>query len=321
MSVVSVIRFPDVKEKLGLGMGMDLPWGGDIGFMRDGSRGDTITPKMHSFFSKYREEFTYLFLAFQPKNRNVLRAEEYFQAYDSLFKEVPHLKCRAFHQTILNMGSMETYEKDEIIRFTNQLIDRYEFKWIVEDLGLWSIGGKTVPFPLPPYMTQEGLEACIQNIREYQDRLNAPLCVEFPGFTEGTNFYIGEMDAFDYFTTLAKETNSPVTIDIGHILSYQWLMGNTGEHMYKGLERLPLDHCFEMHLSGCQIIRGKFRDLHHGILLDEQIDLLEFLLPRCPNLKAVTYEDPKYTEEGILIPKSQKNYVRMKEMVNEWASM
>ncbi|KFN01515.1 DUF692 family protein [Bacillus clarus] len=311
------VRFPKVEKKLGLGIGMDLPWGEDIGFCTT-ENGDDITPKMKIFFDNYKDEFNYMFFAFQPKNRSVLKAEDYFEAYDRLFNAVPNYKARAFHQTILNMGATEKYEKSSIIEFTNKIIERYGIKWVVEDLGLWSIKGKTVPFPLPPYMTPRGLEACIENINEYQKNLLVPVCIEFPGFTEGTNFFIGDMDGFDYFNTLVQETNSPVTIDIGHILSYQWLIGNTDEKMYTNLSKLPLENCFELHLSGCQIIRGKFRDLHHGILLDEQIDLLKYLLPLCPNLKAITYEDPKYTNDGILIPKSQRNYQRMKEVVKQW---
>ncbi len=319
MSTTSSIRFPQVEEKLGLGLGMDLPWDEEMGFVRRVEGKDTISEKMVKFFNQYHGQFNYLFIAYQPKNRNRLNAQEYFEAYDALFAAVPNLKARAFHQTILNMGAMEEYDKSLIIQFTNQLIERYDLKWIVEDLGLWSVGGKTVPFPLPPLMTLEGLKACIRNIREYQENLIAPLSIEFAGFTEGTNFFIGEMDAYEYFRIIAEETNSPVTIDIGHILSYQWLCGRTGERMFEGLEKLPYEYCFEFHLSGCQIINGKFRDLHHGVLLDEQIDLLSYMLPRCPNAKAVTYEDPKYTNEGILIPKSQRNYQRMREVVEKWA--
>lgn len=315
--IKSKVIFPDVNEKLGLGLGMDLPWGEEIGF-KSFNNGDSITPKMKKFFSEYENEFNYIFFAFQPKNRNFLNSQDYFDAYDTLFKEVPNIKARAMHQTILNMAAVENYDKKDIIKFTNEIIDRYDIKWIVEDLGLWSIKGKTVPFPLPPYLTDAGLKACINNINEYKDGLNVPVCIEFPGFTEGTNFFIGNMDGFDFFKTLTEETNTPVTIDIGHILSYQWLKGNQGKDMFKGLEKLPFDNCFELHLSGCQIIKGKFRDLHHGILLNEQIELLEYLLPRCPNLKAVTYEDPQYSSEGILIPKSQKNYNKMKELVEAW---
>lgn len=312
------IRMPKVAKRLGLGLGMDLPWGGEIGFVKDGVEGDTITPKMKAFFDKHRGQFSYLFFAFQPKHRNRLRAEDYYAAYDRLFAEVPEIGHRAFHHTMLNMGSLEPYAKEEIIEFTNAMIERYDLAWIVEDLGLWSLHGKVLPFPLPPYLTQEGLRACIRNIAEYQEKLKAPLCVEFAGFTEGSNFYIGDLDAFDYFREIAVETGSPVTIDIGHVLSYQWLKGNTGERMFEGLERLPLGHCFEFHLSGCQIIKGKFRDLHHGVLLDEQLDLLEHLLPLCPEVKAVTYEDPQYTEDGTLIAKAEPNFLRLQKIVERW---
>lgn len=313
------IKLPTIKNKLGLGIGMDMPWSGKIGFESNPLKGDTITDNMKLFFSQYSDVFNYVFFAFQPKNRNKLIAEEYFAAYDCLFDHIPPRYVRAFHHTILNMGATEQYDRKDIYIFTNKLIKRYNFTWVVEDLGLWSINGKTVPFPLPPFMTDKGLEVCIKNIQTIQNNLEAPLCVEFPGFTEGTNFFIGKMDAFNYFRIIAEETGVAVTIDIGHILSYQWLRGNTGEKMFHELDSLPLNQCFEFHLSGCQITNGKFRDLHHGVLLNEQISLLEFLLPLCPNLKAVTYEDPKYTKNGILIPKAQKNFSSMMQIVSNWA--
>ena len=54
---------------------------------------------------------------------------------------------------------------------------------------------------------------------------------------------------------------------------------------------LPLSRCLELHLSGCEIRDGALLDLHHGILLDEQIELLDRLIDLCPNLVGVTYED------------------------------
>ena len=113
-------------------------------------------------------------------------------------------------------------------------------------------------------------------------------------------------------------TGSPVTIDIGHVLSYQWLRGRSGERKFEELDRLPLDRCFEFHLSGCQISGRKFRDLHHGVLLDEQIELFEHLLPLCPNLRAVTYEDPKYDSDGVLLPKAVRNFERLRRATACW---
>lgn len=307
--------YPAVKNKLGLGVGMDLPWNHEIGFQ---TQTDDITEKMYLFLDEYAKDFSYMFLAFQPKNQNYLDSKEYTLAYDKLFIAATDIPLRAFHHTMLNMGAMEPYEKRYIAKFTNDLIEKYNFQWIVEDLGIWSIQGKSLPYPLPPFLNEQGLKACIVNIKEWQSLLHAPLCLEFPGFTEGSNFYIGQIDAFKFFKIVAEETASIVTIDVGHILSYQWLKGYQGDQMYSNLEHLPLDRCFELHLSGCVIHEGKFRDMHHGVLLDEQIELLQFFLDNCPNLKAVTYEDPKYDRSGKLILKSQRNYERLKESVDRW---
>lgn len=312
-----VIRRPSTK-RLGLGVGMDLPWGEPIGFVRDRERGDSITSKVRQFLTRYQDRFHYLVFAFQPCNRNRLRAEDYFDAYDSLFDVARQIPVRAFHHTLLNMARLSPSDSGDIVRFTNALVERYQFAWIVEDLGLWSLMGKSLPYPLPPYLTPEGLAACIRNVRDFQSRLAAPLCVEFPGFTDGAVVTIGSMDAFDFFRIVAEETGSPVTIDIGHILSYQWLRGHMNERRFEGLDKLPLEACHEIHLSGCQISNGRFRDLHHGILLDEQLDLLEYLLPRCPNARAITYEDPQYHDDGVLVPKSIRNFERLATMTSAW---
>ena len=36
------------------------------------------------------------------------------------------------------------------------------------------------------------------------------------------------------------------------------------EALYGELDRLPLAHCFEVHLSGCALTDGRFHDHHHG---------------------------------------------------------
>ena len=98
------------------------------------------------------------------------------------------------------------------------------------------------------------------------------------------------------------------------------MRGKIGEAMFDGLEVLPFDHTFEIHLSGCQISKGKFRDLHHGVLLDEQLDLLQWLIPRCPNLEVITYEDPQYRDDGTLVRKAIPNYERLQSIAQSWSA-
>jgi uncharacterized protein (UPF0276 family) len=304
--------------RIGLGVGLDMPWGTATGFQYGADGPDAIPSSLESFFERYRALFRYAFVAFQPKNRSRLNAVDYHAAYDAFFAAAD-CPVRAFHQTVLNLGSIEYYDRSPILEFTNELAARYHFAWVVEDLGIWSVAGKALPYPLPPFLTEEGLRACIDNISRVQARLRVPLSIEFPGFTEGSTIWVGTDDAFRYFRRVAEETGVCVTLDVGHLLSYRWLRGREDSH-YDDMDQLPLDQCVELHLSGCTIRNGKYRDLHHGVLLNEQLDLTEVLLQSCANLRVVTYEDPRFRRDGFLISRAERNFKRLVDMVNEWTA-
>jgi uncharacterized protein len=315
------MRLPDVPPRLGLGIGLDLPYGAPIGFSYDAERGhDRVAERVFAFLRAHAEDVRSVFFSFQPRSRNRLALDEYAAAWDDLFARLPPVAVRAVHQTLFNLGALEPYDRGAIVDLTNALAFRYKLAWVNEDLGLWSLHGRPLPYPLPPYLTQAGLAASIANVSWVQERLAVPLLVEFPGFSEGTNLVIGGLHAYDYFRRLAEDSGSPVTLDVGHLLSYQWLRGRRGSGLYADLERLPLAHCVEIHLSGAQVSRGFFQDFHHGILLEEQLVLLEHLLVACPNLRVVTYEDPKFDAAGAVIPKAAAGFARLRETVARWAA-
>jgi uncharacterized protein (UPF0276 family) len=297
-----------------------MPWGAPIGFAFDPERGDVAADCVVRFLARHVEAFSHLFVSWQPRSRSRLDPREYFAAYDDLFARIPPFAVRALHQTAFNLGALEPYDRGRVVDFTNALVERYGLSWVNEDLGLWSIHGKPLPYPLPPYLTAAGLRAAVRNTAEVQGRLSVPLLVEFPGFSEGTSLVLGAMHAYDFFRELVEETGSPATLDVGHLLSYQWLRGRRGEALYGELERLPLDHCFEIHLSGCFIEEGRFHDAHHGVLLDEQLELLALLAPRCPHLRAVTYEDPKFDADGAIVGEAVAGFERLRRIAGSLAS-
>ena len=309
------MRLPNGPKSLQLGVGLDLPWGAPIGFGLDASGADRVAPRVLRFLERHGQDFDHLFVSFQPRGRARLAVADYAPAYDDFWARAPAFGVRALHQTSFNLGALEAYDRGAIIAFTNELIDRYGLAWVNEDLGLWSLHGRPLPYPLPPYLTAAGLRAAITNTDEVQRALAAPLLVEFPGFSEGISFFVGELHAYDFFRRTVEDTGSPATLDVGHLLSYQWLLGKRGEALYDELDRLPLASCFEIHLSGCAITNDRFLDLHHGVLLDEQLELLARLAPRCPNLRAITYEDPKFDAEGVLVPKALAGFERLRGIV------
>ena len=305
-------RFPDVPGRLGLGVGFDLPWGGQFGFQPDGDR---VAPRLARFFAGDGPRFSHVFFSWQARSRARPRLADYQPAWDDLVSHVPAGMVRALHHTALNLGTLEPYDRGALFDFTTALCERYQLRWINEDLGLWSLGGKPLPYPLPPFLTRAGLGAAIRHVDECQRALPVPLLVEFPGFAEGVSIVVGEMDAYDYFRVLAEETGVAVTLDVGHLLSWRWLRGLP---LLGDLERLPLAHCFEVHLSGCEIAGERFIDAHHGVLLDAQLELCALLLDACPNLRAVTYEDPRLAEDGALVPGNRASLARLERTVATW---
>jgi uncharacterized protein (UPF0276 family) len=301
-------------------VGLDLPWGAPIGFAFDPARGDVVAGCVVRFLGRHAPDFSHLFVSWQPRSRSRLDPREYFPAFDDLFARVPPFAHRALHQTAFNLGALEPYDRGPIVDFTDAFAERYGLAWVNEDLGLWSLHGRPLPYPLPPYLTAAGLRAAVRNTAAVQGRLSIPLLVEFPGFADGTSLTLGTLHAYDFFRRVVEETGSPATLDVGHLLSYQWLLGRRGEGLYDDLDRLPLDHCFEIHLSGCAIVDGRFFDAHHGVLLDEQIELLSRLAPRCPHLRAVTYEDPRFDDDGALLPETAQGFARLREATRSLAT-
>jgi uncharacterized protein (UPF0276 family) len=312
-------------QKLGFGLGMDLQWDSPHGFMPHNGQ-FVLSPGVKSYLQKSAADYSYFFFSFQPKDFDLLtnprRIVDYFAPYDRVVESLPEFRGKfALHHTMLNLGSMEAYPRDAIIAFTNVLIERYGLMWVNEDLGIWNLKGKALPYPMPPILTTQGLKASIQNVAYYQERLKAPLFVEFPGFSEGGNFSLGSMDAFDFYRKVIEETDAHAVLDTGHILSYQWMKGRTGDRCLEGLDReLPLANCSEVHLSGCSIVGDRLVDYHHGVLLEEQLTLLDFLLANAPNLRAVTYEDPKFSADGVIPAKALGRYERLRDKVRAWSA-
>lgn len=301
-----------------MGIGMDMPWG-EKRFAFSDDDGGTPTADVLAHLARFADTYDYGFLAFQPRGYGELEPNRYLTAYDRFYDALGAGKGRVFHHTLLDTGAPHRYDKESVTRFTNAIVDRYDIDWVVEDLGIWSLNGKSLPYPLPPILTEESRDQCVANVGEWVRLIETDVSIEFPGFTEGGSFMIGHLDAFEFFADVVRASGSFATIDVAHILAYQWLNGRSGARMFDGLDKLPLDRCIEIHLSGCQIVNGRFRDLHHGVLLDEQLEMLERLLTLTPSLRGVTYEDPKFDSSGELTQKSRRNASRLFDTVANFA--
>lgn len=303
------------RHRLGLGVGFDLPWGGSSGFVRGPDR---LAPRLARFWERYRGRFDVAFGSWQPRSRARLHAEDYHPAWDDLWRRAGPLAARSLHHTALNLGSPEVRDLGPLLAFTEGIVERHDLRWVNEDLGLWAIRGHRMPYPLPPLLTDDGARTCIRNAEAVNRVLSVPLLLEFPGFGDGFSPVVGSLDAYDHFRRVVEDSGCGCTLDVGHLLSWRWQCGHRGAALLDGLERLPLDRCFEIHLSGCTISGDRFYDAHHGVLLAEQLELLDRLLAVCPRLSVVTFEDPLVDGDGELVPRCAASLAEVEVRVGRW---
>jgi uncharacterized protein (UPF0276 family) len=309
------MQVPHRPSQVEFGVGIDLPSRKDprIG---DEADSDALGSCIDAFLARHADELGRVFICWQPRDWSWLAGSEPASTYDELFDRMaPFVTAQALHHGGLNLATLESYERGDLVARANALVYRHAFSWVNEDLALGSIRGKPLPYPLPPYLTEEGLRAAIENTVRVSRQLVAPMLIEFPGFADGAAFFIGPIHAYDFFRSVAETADVAVTLDAGHLLSYQWLLGRRGVDLYRDLERLPLERCFEIRLSGCEIADGRFYGRHHGRLIDEEIELMGRLLERCPNVRAVTYEEPLVSSDGGVNGAPQDAVSRLRKIV------
>lgn len=297
---------PDLSP--GLGLGLDLPWSGPHGIV-----GDRIAERTLAFVERYGTRFSSVFVSWQPRDRGVPRASDVETVWDALFERMPHA-ARCLHHTALNLAAVG-YDRSAPIALANALAERFGLAWVNEDLGLWSVGGRPLPYPRPPPLTAEAVDHCARVCAEVDRALDVPLVVEMPGY-EGRP--AGDLDAYDAFREIVERSGCACNLDTGHLLTWRQVAGHRGEALLDGLERLPLAHCVELHCAGIAEGPDGLLDAHHGVLPAVQLALLDRLIPLCPNLRRVTFEDPRPDEAGVLPADQEASLQALEARVDAW---
>ncbi|MES2856215.1 MAG: DUF692 family multinuclear iron-containing protein, partial [Bdellovibrionota bacterium] len=250
-------------SNFGLGLGLDTPWGSSRGFQ------SSVGPALRQFLERHGEDFETFFFSFQRRNYGALRSSDYIPAFRDAYEIASKFASTVnLHHTMLNLGAALPYDRSQILRVTNEISEAIPLGWINEDVGIWFLEGKSVPYPLPPILTRESLNLCTETVRHVMSELQTPLSIEFPGITDGASFQVGNLDLYEFFGELADRTKSLVTLDTGHLLGWEWLQGRFEGEMYRHLEKFPFDQVVEIHMAGSETKNGNFIDRHHGILLD-----------------------------------------------------
>ena len=207
------------------------------------------------------------------------------------------------HSIGLSIGSAGLFDTDYVTELARWQ-DRYRFPWHSEHLSFARVpdaqGDHHAAIALPVPYDAEMLDLLAARIRVVQRSVGAPLLLE-------NNVYFAaipeqEMTEPEFLNALCAATGCGLLLDLHN------LYANARNHslsMADFLAALDPSHVVELHASGGNELEGMYMDSHAGPCPPEVWTALETLLPRLPNLRAITFEFdesycPEMGAEGLL---------------------
>jgi uncharacterized protein len=192
------------------------------------------------------------------------------------------------HGIGLSIGSAHGFDRDHVEQVA-RWHGRLSFPWHSEHLAYNRVEldgsevnvGVTLPLPLE----EETLELLVPRIGYVLDRIPVPFLLE-------NNVYYFELagpglDEAHFMNELCRRSGCLVLLDLHNLYT------NSRNHSFDPfafLERLELQHVAEVHVAGGLEHDGFYLDAHSGPVPEPVWELLDWTLPRCPNLGGVTFE-------------------------------
>jgi uncharacterized protein (UPF0276 family) len=171
--------------------------------------------------------------------------------------------------------------------------------WMCGDAGLWHFGARDRGHMLllPPILVAEAVAPMAEGIVALREAVGLEVLPENP---PGAAF-VGDLHLLDFFARLCDEADTGVLLDCSHLAMYQRA---TGRSVLDALDGFPLDRVVEVHIAG-----GAERD-HAGLtwveddhgprVLDDVWRIVDHVLPRATNLRAVIVECERNPLDAVL---------------------
>lgn len=192
------------------------------------------------------------------------------------------------HGIGLSIGSAHRFNRDQVLKMA-EWRRRFSFPWHSDHLS-YNLAEQgpaevNVGLTMPLSYDQETLDVLVPRIIEIRRLVDVPFLIE-------NNVYFfeltgAEMSEADFLNRLCESSGCKLLLDLHNVHT------NSRNHGFDPLQLLgaiDLSNVFELHVAGGMEKDGFYLDAHSGPLPAEVWSLLEWTLPRCPNLRGVTLE-------------------------------
>ena len=192
------------------------------------------------------------------------------------------------HSIGLSIGSAHRFNCEHIQQI-RRWYEWLDFPWhsdhlafhLAEHDGIELNAGITAPLP----RDEETLALLVPRVRAVMEAVPAPFLLE-------NNVYYfdipeAEYDEATFLNLLCRRSGCGLLLDLHNVYVNS---RNHGVEPRALLDRLDLEHVFEIHVAGGMEVDGFYLDAHSGPVPPPVLELLDWILPQCPRIGGVVFE-------------------------------
>ncbi len=193
-----------------------------------------------------------------------------------------------YHFLDINLDEPEDFDAPWL-EATRALIDTLRPAWICGDAGLWHVGARERGHMLllPPVLCAEAADAMAEGVARLRDATGLEVLPENPP----GHVYVGDLHLLDFFARVAERADTGLLLDAAHLAIFQRVGGHDP---LTALDGFPCERVVEIHVAGASSFAvdglAMVEDDHTTAVLPDTWSILDYLVPRAPNLKAVVFE-------------------------------
>jgi uncharacterized protein (UPF0276 family) len=171
--------------------------------------------------------------------------------------------------------------------------------WMCGDAGLWHVGPRDRGHGtlLPPVLDDDSARELAGAVAHLRQASGLEVLPENPP----AHVYLGELHLLDYFSRVAERADCGLLLDVAHLAIYQRAAGCAP---LTGLDGFALERVVEVHVAGASEFshggRSFVADDHGPEPIADTWRILEWVLPRAPNLRALVYECERNPAPAVL---------------------
>jgi uncharacterized protein (UPF0276 family) len=193
-----------------------------------------------------------------------------------------------YHFLDINLEERADLDQNWLKR-TRALAQEINAAWLCGDAGRWHFGlrERGHGMLMPPILCRESALETAGSIRQIEAETGMTCLPENPPAI----VYLGDLHILDYFALVAEQADCGLLLDCAHLAIFQQTRKLPP---LAALDGYPLDRVVEMHVAGgayAEVDGYRYiEDNHAPEPLAATWEILEYVVPRAPNLKAIVFE-------------------------------